>query len=185
MFRFAPRHKGPLLAFALACVALLAPAGAQAQSCANTQLRPTHQNLDAVRQAVLCLHNRERSRHGLPGLRENAKLRGAAAQHSDHMVAARFFDHTSPGGGTMVDRIRHTGYMSSARGWSVGENIAWATGRLASASEITDQWMRSPGHRANILRGQFREIGIGIEIGVPVRGRRSGATYTADFGFRR
>ncbi|HYM58676.1 MAG TPA: CAP domain-containing protein [Solirubrobacteraceae bacterium] len=185
MFRFTLRRKAPLLAFALGCVALLAPAGAQAQGCVDTHLRPTRENLDAVRQAVLCLHNRERGRHGLPALRENAKLRGAAAQHSGHMVDAHFFDHTSPGGGTMIDRIRQTGYMSSARGWSVGENIAWATGRLASAGEITDEWMRSSGHRANILRNQFREIGIGVEIGVPVRGSRSGATYTADFGFRR
>jgi uncharacterized protein YkwD len=184
MFR-STRRKASVLAFALACVAVLAPAGAQAGDCANTQLRPNRNNLDAVRQAVLCLHNRERSRNGLPSLRENAKLRGAAARHSGNMVAAHFFDHTSPGGGTMVDRIRQTGYLSSAHGWSVGENIAWATGRLATAAEITDVWMRSPGHRANILRGQFREIGIGIEIGVPVRGRRSGATYTADFGFRR
>jgi len=185
MFRSTHRRKAPLLAFALACVALLAPAGAQAQDCANTQLRPTRENLDAVRQAVLCLHNRERARHGLPALRENAKLRGAAARHSGHMVDAHFFDHTSPGGSTMIDRIRRTGYMSSARGWSIGENIAWATGRLATAGEITDEWMRSPGHRANILRAQFRDIGIGVEIGVPVRRRRSGATYTADLGFRR
>ncbi|MEA2391126.1 MAG: hypothetical protein QOK31_1235, partial [Solirubrobacteraceae bacterium] len=36
------------------------------------------------------------------------------------------------------------------------------------------------GHRANILRGSFREIGIGIALGTPAGG--SGATYTTDFG---
>jgi uncharacterized protein YkwD len=47
--------------------------------------------------------------------------------------------------------------------------------------------MNSPGHRANILQRAFREIGIGIETGVPVRlsVSQSGATYTADFGVRR
>jgi uncharacterized protein YkwD len=46
--------------------------------------------------------------------------------------------------------------------------------------------MRSPGHKSNILRRQFREIGIGIAIGAPVdMGGLDGATYTADFGVRR
>ena len=46
--------------------------------------------------------------------------------------------------------------------------------------------MDSPGHRANILRRQFREIGIGIALGAPVgAGGLHGATYTADFGVRR
>ena len=74
-----------------------------------------------------------------------------------------------------------------ARGWSLGENIAWGTGRLATAAQIHRSWMNSPGHRANILQRSFREIGIGIETGVPVRlsAAQSGATYTADFGVRR
>jgi uncharacterized protein YkwD len=47
--------------------------------------------------------------------------------------------------------------------------------------------MRSPGHRANILKRSFRQIGIGIETGLPVRvsASQSGATYTTDFGYRR
>ncbi len=178
--RFTPRRKAPVLAFALACVALLAPAGAQAQDCANTQLRPTHANLDAVRQAVLCLHNRERTRQGLPALRENAKLRGAAAQHAGHMVAAHFFDHTSPGGGTMVDRIRHTGYMSSARGWSVGENIAWGQGSYGSPAGIVSQWMHSPTHRVIILTASLHRVGLGLVLGT-FNGVTGAVVATADF----
>ena len=47
--------------------------------------------------------------------------------------------------------------------------------------------MNSSGHRANILQRSFREIGIGIETGLPVRlsAAQSGATYTTDFGYRR
>ena len=44
--------------------------------------------------------------------------------------------------------------------------------------------MSSPGHRENILRPQFREIGIGIALGAAGAGA-DGATYTADFGARR
>jgi uncharacterized protein YkwD len=46
--------------------------------------------------------------------------------------------------------------------------------------------MNSPGHRANILNGSFREIGIGIANGAPVSlgAATAGATYATDFGFR-
>jgi len=187
-------RKGPGLAIVLALAALLAPAAAHArptavaaQGCANTDLKPTAGNLELVRKAVLCLHNLERVRHGLPTLRENPKLRRAATRHSDHMVDDHFFDHTTPGGATMVDRIRATGYTRKARSWALGENIAWGSGRLATAAQIHRSWMSSPGHRANILQRSFREIGIGIETGLPVRlsAAQSGATYTTDFGFRR
>ena len=194
MFRSTVVRKGPALAIALAFATLHAPAAAHAHApavraaaCADTGLKPTRANLETVRNAVLCLHNQERARHGLPLLRENPRLRRAAGRHSEHMVDARFFDHTSPGGATMLDRIRRTGYTSGARAWSLGENIAWGSGRLATAAQIHRSWMNSAGHRANILRRAFREIGIGIETGLPVRlsAAQSGATYTTDFGFRR
>jgi uncharacterized protein YkwD len=187
-FRTSIVRRTPLLAALLiALVALVAPAAAQAQACANVNLKPTRANLEIVRTAVLCLHNAERARNGLPRLTENPRLRRAAARHTAHMVAARFFDHTTPAGATMADRIRRTGYTSGARGWTVGENIAWGTGRLATAAQIHRSWMNSPGHRANILQRSFREIGIGIETGVPVQvsAAQFGATYTADFGVRR
>ena len=103
------------------------------------------------------------------------------------MVSASFFDHTSSGGSTMVDRIRRSGYTSRASSWALGENIAWGSGALSTAAQIHRSWMRSAGHRSNVLQRSFREIGIGIETGLPVRlsAAQSGATFTADFGFRR
>jgi uncharacterized protein YkwD len=188
-------RKGPGLAIVLALAALSLPAAAQARpeaattqdGCANTNVTPTRANIELVRNAVLCLHNRERTSHGLPRLKENPKLRRAAERHTSNMVSARFFDHTSPGGSTMVDRIRKTGYTRHARSWALGENIAWGSGSLATAAQIQRSWMNSAGHRANILQRSFREIGIGIETGLPVRlsAAQSGATYTTDFGFRR
>jgi uncharacterized protein YkwD len=84
----------------------------------------------------------------------------------------------------MAARILRTGYARN-QGWSLGENIAWGTGDLGTAGSIQRAWMESPGHRANILRPQFREIGIGIAVGAPVPGGDEGATYTTDFGVRR
>lgn len=189
MIRSTPFRRAPGLAVVLSLAALLVPAaaGAQASECANTHLRPTTANVEAVRAAILCLHNAERTRHGLPKLRENWRLRSAADRHAARMVRSHFFDHTTPGGLTMPERIRSTGYMTGARAWSLGENIAWGSGRLATAAEIERAWMNSPGHRANILERSFREIGIGIVPGLPVHlsAAQSGATYTTDFGFRR
>jgi uncharacterized protein YkwD len=182
-----------LLAWVLAaCVVVALPAATaeaaerkRSDGCEHAELQPAADNVAQVRAAVLCLHNREREAHGLPALKENPKLRRAAQGHSDDMVAARYFAHDSLSGAGMADRILRAGYARN-RGWSLGENIAWGTGSLATAAEIQRAWMESPGHRANILRRQFREIGIGIAVGAPVdMGGQTGATYTADFGVRR
>jgi uncharacterized protein YkwD len=189
MFHLGSRRKASVLSLALASAALALPAGAQAAegACQNSDVRPRAENLDRVRDAVLCLQNQERAGHGLAALRENPRLRVAASRHTGEMVQARFFEHTTPGGTTMVQRIRSTGYLTGSRAWSIGENLAWGTGTRATAAEIHASWMRSAGHRANILRPQYREIGIGIRLGVPVALSVSqlGATYTTDFGFRR
>jgi uncharacterized protein YkwD len=180
-----------LLVLALPATAIAANDGGKrktrsAQQCADADLVPDAGNLDDVRAAVLCLHNRERAERGLAPLKEHAKLRQAAEAHADDMVAGRYFSHDAPDGEDMVDRVLRTGYARGAAGWSLGENIAYGTGVLATAAQIHRSWMRSPGHRANILRRQFREIGIGIALGAPFDARgRTGATYTADFGIRR
>jgi uncharacterized protein YkwD len=191
-----------LVALAAALAALLTAASAQAPArdagglvpisaaqaaCPNGSLTPSARNLDEVREAILCLHNRERARHGLAPLRENSKLLRAAESHSTDMVARSYFDHTSRSGADMVDRILRSGYVRRGEAWSLGENIAWGTGYLGTPAKIHRTWMSSAGHRANILRASFREIGIGVVTGNPSRGGAAsrGATYTADFGVRR
>jgi uncharacterized protein YkwD len=181
------RRQAPLAAAVLASVALFVPAAAQAAgTCENTDVAPTAENIDQVRGAVLCLLNEERSSRGLSTLTENSKLRVSAARHTTNMVQARFFEHTTPAGTTMVDRIRKAGYMRGADSWAVGENLAWGTGPLSTAAQIQASWMRSAGHRANILRAKYREIGIAIGLGVPVvlSAAQLGATYTTNFGVR-
>jgi uncharacterized protein YkwD len=44
-------------------------------------------------------------------------------------------------------------------------------------------WMESPGHRANVLRPEFAEVGVGVTYDSPfyVGGRRA-AIYTTNFG---
>jgi uncharacterized protein YkwD len=150
-------------------------------TCENTDVDPTGANEAVVRAAILCLHNQIRAERNLPLLRENARLRRAAVGHSADMVSRGFFEHTSPNGVTMVDRIMASRYASPRYGWAFGENLAWGTGNLATPRAIMKAWMESPGHRANVVKRAYREIGIGVVTGVP-SDRGAGATYTADFG---
>jgi uncharacterized protein YkwD len=148
--------------------------------CGPTRLAPAETGVEAAGTATLCLINRERARAGLGAFVPNARLTQAAVAHSRDMVGRRFFEHDSPDGVTPQDRIRSSGYGGGGR--SAGENIAWGAGADATPAAIVNLWMHSPGHRADILRPAFREIGIGIELGVPVDSPSKGATYTTDFG---
>jgi uncharacterized protein YkwD len=154
-----------------------------AVTCANTTLTPSADNLPLISAAVLCLHNQIRAGAGLPALKANGKLAKAAQSHSSEMVNEGFFDHTDPDGDTFVDRIVGAGYVKRTDGWTLGENLAWGTGDLSTPDGVMTSWMNSPGHKANILKRDYREVGIGIRLGVP-SDDTVGATYTLDFGVR-
>jgi uncharacterized protein YkwD len=175
-----------LLAALLSAGLLLAAAPiASARSCKRTGAEPGQVSHRVVVRATLCLLNHARARHRLRPLRLHRRLGGAARGHSADMARRGYFSHDSRSGASFLDRIRRSGYLRGARRWSVGENIAWGTGQLATPRAIVRAWMRSPGHRANILNRRFHEIGVGITYRAPVRvAGRSAATYTTDFGSR-
>jgi uncharacterized protein YkwD len=176
----------PAFASLIAAASLSLPATAPAATpCAGAGAHPANVSAAKVHRATLCLLNRQRARRGLPRLREHRSLSHAAAKYARLMVRQRFFDHVSPGGSTMAQRVKRTRYLRGTRGWSLGENLAWGSGSAATPARIVAAWMRSPGHRANILNGAFREIGIGITPGAPSGRRGSGATYVNEFGRRR
>ncbi|GAA3070759.1 hypothetical protein GCM10020254_13180 [Streptomyces goshikiensis] len=118
---------------------------------------------------VIALVNKERAAAGCGPLTENSQLRSAAQGHSDDMAARNFFDHTNPDGADPGKRVTAAGYR-----WSTyGENIA---GGQQNADSVMDSWMKSPGHRANILNCAFKEIGVGIHQGA------GGPWWTQNFG---
>ena len=170
---------------AVAVAALLTfPAAAHASApitCANTDLLPSADNVEQVRDAVLCLHNQIRQQHNLPLLKDNAKLQKAGTTHSNEMVDEGYFDHTTPSGSSFVDRIVGAGYTKRNDAWTLGENLAWGTGDLSTPAGVMQAWMNSAGHKANILKRSYKELGIGIRLGVP-SDNGVGATITADFG---
>jgi uncharacterized protein YkwD len=166
---------------ALAALALCAPATAHADDCAGADVVPAADNVTLVGQATLCLLNQQRAANGIGPLVENAALSTASAGYSQRMVAQGFFDHESPDGGTLVDRLTAVGYLGGDDAWVVGENIGWGQASLASPGSMVAAWMNSPGHRANLLSADFNQVGLGLALGTPTD-PTWGATYTTDFG---
>lgn len=157
-----------------------------ARSCSGRDLAPTTANVASVRGATLCLVNEERTSRGLGKLKPVTSLETAASAYAKRMVRERFFEHTSPDGGTFLSRIKRTSYLrGKVRRWSVGENIAWGTGTRATPEGIVRAWMASPGHKRNILNARYTELGLGTAIGAPEStGDGLAATYVNEFGVR-
>ena len=151
-------------------------------ACPDVDVMPSAENLPVVAAATLCLVNGERTDAGLPPLVANAKLDQSSLGHSQDMVANAYFAHQGQDGRDVVDRVRAAGYIPSSGEWTVGENLAWGTGTLATPKGIVQAWMNSQGHRDNILRLAFKEAGLGIVIGNPRSADGQGATFTMNFG---
>jgi uncharacterized protein YkwD len=182
----------------LSVLALAAPASAYAdggsagraraasERCADADALPGQAGGDDLRNATLCLMNAERTARGLGRLQAEPLLGRVAAGYARQMVRGRFFDHTSPGGSTMMARIKATTYLRDVSSWSVGENLAWGTGPLATPRATVRAWMHSADHRANLLDRDFADVGIGVAAGAPIalEADELGGTYVTDFGRR-
>jgi uncharacterized protein YkwD len=168
-------------ALALAClfalVALLAPGTSGATGSKGSAALDT---------AVLGQLNAIRAQHGLVPLTLSPQLSAAAEQHTSDMLAKGYFGHNSSDGAAFWQRIARY-YSSATYGhWSVGENLLWSEGRVDAAASLAT-WMRSPGHRANILFPGWRQIGIASESSPDAPGAYGGlavTVITTDFGVR-
>lgn len=111
------------------------------------------------RDEVLRLVNLERQRSGLAPLARDVTLEDQAAQYACEMITHDFFAHVNPvTASTLADRAQEFGYAYRV----VGENLA--AGQLSPEQAFND-WMDSPGHRANIMDARFTEIGIAVKSG--------------------
>jgi uncharacterized protein YkwD/uncharacterized membrane protein required for colicin V production len=108
----------------------------------------------ATEEEMLELVNRERTSRGLVPLEMDGELRLLARAHADDMFRRGYFAHDTPEGTDPFDRMRD----ANIRFGLAGENLA-----LAPTVQIAHEGlMNSPGHRANILNGGFRKVGIGV-----------------------
>lgn len=108
---------------------------------------------------VLQLTNHEREKVGLSPLTLEPKLCSSASWKADDMAERNYFEHADGNGRDFVDRAEQFGYYN----WTyLGENIAAGQ---STPEEVVQEWMASPGHRKNILKPQYKEIGIGYSAG--------------------
>jgi len=138
-------------------------------------------SLRAARRSLLCLLNAKRRSHGLRRLRANAQLTRASTGHARAMVLRRFFGHVAPAGLSLLGRVQRTRYLAGARSYTIGENIGYGRDRFGDPASMVRAWMRSSGHRTNILTPGYRAVGLGIVRGIPGGPGSRGATYTTDF----
>lgn len=133
--------------FALALAGMqLAPAPAQPS------------RLTELTDRVFDLTNHERSVEGHPILAKNLILANAATTLAKDLASRGVLEHFDRQGRTVSERYELAGYV---RWTCVAENIAFGQ---RSAEEVVNGWMASKGHRANILDGDVRELGVGVAL---------------------
>ncbi len=101
--------------------------------------------------------NLERTSRGLDALVMRTNVRRVARAHSQDMVDRGFFSHTNPDGDGLAERLADGGVTYR----TAGENIAW-NNYADPITTAVEGWMASSGHRANILREEFSDSGVGI-----------------------
>jgi len=142
------------------------PSGTPATSTQPSPVPATTAAVTSQVQRVVELVNIERRKAGCPALAVDQRLAAAAQAHSTDMAVNHYFSHVSLDGRTFADRILAAGYPRPA-----AENIAMGQ---PSAEEVMRAWMRSRGHRANILDCGLVAIGVGLDT--------RGWYWTQDFG---
>ena len=139
---------------------------------------------------VLDLTNGERARHRLSPFASNEALSRAASAHSYDMARRGYFSHRTRrllGSRSLADRLEAVGLGDVPASENIAmlptvtnRTVRWEiSGAIRRATETTDnpttyrdlahsvvqQWMASPGHRANILNPSLSHLGVGSAIG--------------------
>lgn len=124
-------------------------------------------------ETVLSAVNAARAKAGCSPLRLNGKLVAAAKSHARAMADENFFGHAGKDGSRFSSRIKREGY----RYRTAAENIAAGQ---TSAGQVVKSWLKSAGHRRNILNCRMTETGIALVYQAddrPIRGNRVALRY--------
>lgn len=103
---------------------------------------------DTMKNQVFELVNTRRTENGLPALSMSDSLNSTANVRASEIAV--LFEHTRPDGSSCFAVF--PGGLTA-----MGENIAKGQ---TSAADVMNSWMNSEGHKANILSGDFTQIGI-------------------------
>jgi uncharacterized protein YkwD len=137
---------------------------------------PVKTDPDAFGRQVVELTNRERQVKGLSPLKPQATLQKAAQWLADDMAKESYFSHADSLGRDFSTRLRNFGYENFT---AMAENIGFGASDPAKA---VANWMKSPGHRANILNPELTEIGVGYAYNTKDPNQHY---WVQDFGRRR
>ncbi len=122
--------------------------------------RNKDKKLEKLEEKALDGINDERESAGLPPLVCTPELCRIARAYSRDMVERHYFGHSDPEGKMVDSRTTVAGIP-----WrNVGENIARNRGFKDPAEIAVREWMKSEGHRENILDPKFMETGIGVWV---------------------
>jgi uncharacterized protein YkwD len=138
----------------------------------TTSARPSRTpkvNVGRYEDTVIDLVNDERQKAGCERVRNDGHLHDAARKHSVDMATHNAMSHTGSDRSSPSERMRDAGYRNP-----LSENVAFGH---QTPQDVIDGWMRSSGHRGNILNCHAKAIGVGLAYS------RDGAPYwTQDFG---
>ena len=112
-----------------------------------------------LKSKVITETNSQRELNGLSALKENTELDRAASAKAEDMFKNQYFEHVSPAGVDPGNLVQSYGYNYIV----AGENLI--LGNFADEKEVVQDWMNSPGHRANILNNRYTEIGVAVVKG--------------------
>jgi len=129
-------------------------------------------------QAIVQAVNVQRAAYGIPALRPSRGLSRAAERHSRDQLRYDRFGHYSADGTSFARRIARVGRFRVS-----AEVVAFMPrGSGSGARTVVRLWLRSPGHRAQVLNPSYRVMGVGRARGL-LQGQ-PGAVVTADLAAR-
>jgi uncharacterized protein YkwD len=100
--------------------------------------------------------NRERSSNHLPTLNWSAQLAEEARRHARNIAGRRFFSHIDPSRGNIDRRLNNAGIL-----WQRCAENLYEGNTGDPATEAVNAWLRSAGHRRNLMDSMFDETGVG------------------------
>ena len=129
-------------------------------------------------QVMRCLTNFARVKSGIERLGVPGLLFQAAAGKARDILRCDEFSHEACGR-DFTYWMENVGYLEGSC-WGAAENIAWGTGVIGTPRAIFRAWLRSSGHRENIL-GAYDDIGIGLREGT-LEGNPGAHVWVQEFG---
>lgn len=163
--------------------ALAAPPRAAAAPCPHAHSRPGQASVEKLGAAVTCLVDRARAHKGVAKLAANTDLDQLAQHHAARMVSQSCFTHRCPGEARLKRRLRRSPYVKGASSFRYAEELGYES----TPAEMVNRWIASAPHRRNILGAGYRDLGVGVRRGAPVKGVNDSkfVTYTLELAVRK